>query len=116
MNPRISFSYALFSAALLLASTARAQQDLNLDTFDTEDEAARWTRWWGAADQTYEFDAATDANSNSASGSLKGTIGFDLASHAGDNQFAVIGSFADNATLDGTQYTNLVFDLKWDPA
>src|SRR6185369_4155517 len=41
---------------------------------------------------------------------------FDLATYAGDNQFAVIGSFADNATVDGTQYTNLVFDLKWDPA
>ena len=100
---------------MICASVLRAQ-DLTIDTFDSEDEVSRWSRWWGAAQQTYEFDPSTDANNNAASGSLKATIGLDLAANTGDNQFALVGGFPDGATVDGTQYTNLVFDIKWDPA
>jgi hypothetical protein len=101
------------------ASTLRAQ-DFVVSTFDkdssdptTSPDAALWSRWWGAADQTYEFDPDVDAANNPGSGALKATINFDLASYGGDNQFAVVGGFPENATLDGTKYTNLVFDIKW---
>lgn len=88
--------------------------DFTVNTFDNADGAAAWTRWWGGAPQTYEFDPSMDAANNANSGALKATVEFDLAAYAGDNQFALIGAFPENATLNGAQYTNLVFDLRWD--
>ena len=101
------------ASCLLAVTTARGADDLILNTFATADEAAQWSRWWGAAAQTYEFDATRDASDDPASGSLKVTVQFDLATHGGDNQFAALRQF--NA-VDGTKYTNLVMDLYWDPA
>jgi hypothetical protein len=102
------------------ATVCQAQStDFIIDTFDSDTSAA-WTRWWGAASQSYEFDPSVDAQGNSNSGSLKATIGYDIASNAGDNQFAVQNYFATSdgtkVTLDGTQYTNLVFDVRFDPS
>jgi hypothetical protein len=105
--------------AVLSAASSRAQ-DFVVSTFDKDPsdptsspDTSLWMSWWGAANQTYEFDPNVDANDNANSGSLKATIDFDLASAGGDNQFAVIGAFPNNATLDGAKYTNLVFDIKW---
>lgn len=109
----------LVSACLLLtlgSGVARAQEDYVVDTFDSSDEASSWARWWGSAEQTYEFDGTMDAAGSSSSGSLKATIGFNLASYAGDNQFCLLRSFADSTVLDGTKYTNLVFDVRVDPS
>jgi len=104
---------ALASAALLAApSVLCAADDIVLDTFDTADTASGWSRWWGAAAQTYEWDGTMDADGSATSGSLKVTVQFDLATHGGDNQFAALRTFS---LLPGSQYTNLVFDLLWDP-
>lgn len=103
-----AFIAASFSA---LAQTP----DIIVNNFDSVDEATSWARWWGSAFQTYEVDTTVDADANANSGSLKATIEFDLAAHGGDNQFAFVGSFPENATVDGSQYTNLVFDLRWEP-
>jgi hypothetical protein len=104
------------SLALAAIATAQAQTpDFIVNNFDADTEAASWVRWWGAAVQTYEFDPTVDANASASSGSLKATIEFDRATHGGDNQFALVGSFPENAVVDGSQYTNLVFDLRWDP-
>jgi hypothetical protein len=105
---------AAFAGVFLWAVPMARAQDVVVDTFDSADEVLQWSRWWGSADQTYEFDPSTDANSNPNSGSLKATVVFDVTAHVGDNQFAVVGAFPDNATLDGTIFTNLVFDVKWD--
>jgi hypothetical protein len=106
---------AAFAGAMIANIPASRAQDVVVDNFDSADEVLAWTRWWGAAGQTYEFDPSVDAKNNPNSGSLKATIDFNLASNTGDNQFAVVAGFPDGATLDGTQFTNLVFDLKWDP-
>jgi hypothetical protein len=109
------FQGAALVGAMLLGSSIQAQ-DLIVDRFDSPDEALGWTRWWGAADQTYEWNGTVDANNDPNSGSLMASINFNLATYGGDNQFAVVGGFPDGATLDGTTFTNLVFDLKWDPS
>ncbi len=116
MRSKLPYPWIGFFSAICFSATFAHAQDAIIDTFDSADEVAAWSRWWGAASQTYEFDPSVDANNNVASGSLKATIGFDLAANAGDNQFALIGGFPGSATLDGTKFTNLVFDLKWDPS
>ena len=98
----------LLTAAPVMAQT----QDFIVNQFNDSTEADQWTRWWGGAVQTYEFDPAVDANGNANSGSLKATVEFDLVQRVGDNQFAVQHNFGDS--LDGTQFTNLVFDLRFD--
>jgi hypothetical protein len=105
---------AALAGAMLAAAPLSRAQDVVVDHFDTADEVLGWARWWGAASQTYEFDPSVDAKNDPNSGSLKATIGFDLALN--DNQFAVVAGFPGGEVLDGTQYTNLVFDLKWDPS
>src|SRR5262249_20196639 len=44
---------------------------------------------------------------------LKVTVQFNLAAYGGDNQFAALHNFG---SLDGSQYTNLVMDILWDPS
>jgi hypothetical protein len=97
--------------ALGMGMTTLAQTDLVINTFDTEESIVGWTRWWGGAAQSYEFDPSVDANGNASSGSLKATIDFDTA--LSDNQFALMGAFPENAAVDGTKYIKLTFDLRW---
>ncbi|HVK57538.1 MAG TPA: hypothetical protein VM735_02060, partial [Candidatus Kapabacteria bacterium] len=89
--------------------------DFTVNNFDSDAETGAWIRWWGNALQTYEHDSLLDADNNSTSGSLKATIEFDRTIPNGENQFALVGAFPENAVIDGSQYTNLVFDLRWDP-
>ena len=104
----------LLAGISALALSAAAQpSDIIVNNFDTADEAAGWSRWWGAASQGYEFDATVDAAGNANSGSLKATIGFNQPAYTGDNQFAVIHPLT---PMNGSDYTNLVFDLRWDPS
>jgi hypothetical protein len=104
------------SLALGAAAAAQAQTpDYTVNNFDADTEAASWIRWWGGANQIYEFDPSVDANASASSGSLKATVEFDRVAAGGDNQFALVGSFPENVTIDGSQYENLVFDLRWDP-
>jgi hypothetical protein len=103
----------LLAAISGLTLSAHAQTpDFIINTFDTTTEASEWARWWGAAGQVYEHDATVDADGNASSGSLKATINFDLAAFGDDNQFAVLRQFN---PLNASVYTNLVFDLRWDP-
>ncbi len=99
----------LFGATI----AASAQENLVVSSFDTEDAVFQWSRWWGAADQVYEFDPSTDAAGSADSGSLMASVYFDVASYGGDNQFALQGGFVDGVTIDGTLYTNLVCDIRW---
>ena len=73
-----------------------------------------FTRWWGNAIQTYEHDAAVDADTDSSSGSQKIVVGFDLAAFGGENQIAARRDFA--SVIDARDYTNLTFDVRFDPA
>ena len=103
---------ALVSTVLFTFGPASAQDVV--DQFADESEVAgKWTRWWGGAEQTYEFDATVDADKKTGSGSLKATIGFDIAAHGGDNQFS-LQHYLDTA-VDGTKFTQLAFDIRFDP-
>ncbi len=74
--------------------------------------SATFSRWWGGAVQTYEFDPAVDVDNNAGSGSQKITVAFDLAAYGGDNQFAAQFNFAN---YNGTEFTNFTFDIKFAP-
>jgi hypothetical protein len=109
---KIQANLSVLAVAGLFAFSAAAQvPDFEVNKFDTAAEASDWARWWGAAVQTYQHDAAVDADGNANSGSLKATVVFNLASYGGDNQFALVRAFP---VRDGSAYTNLSFDLRWD--
>ncbi len=108
----------LILAGLVLAAPAqnlRAEDDFVINKFGAEENAV-WSRWWGGSSQIYEVDPGVDAAQDANSGSLKATILFDKT--LGDNQFAVYGNFKDasgnTVTLDGSKYTNLVFDIRYE--
>ncbi len=109
---------ALLSGLGLIAAAGQglAQDDYIIGRFDADTDASQWSRWWGSAPQTYEWDATVDAANDPASGSLKVTVDFDLAAYAGDNQFAAQGNFPNGEVLDGTKYTKLDFDIRFDPS
>lgn len=101
--------------ALSVWTVSQAQTpNFEINTFDSEDEAGNWSRWWGGAPQTYEWDSTIDANNSPSSGSLKLTVGFDIAAYGGDNQFSSAHYFG--SSIDATQYTNFVFDVRFDPS
>jgi hypothetical protein len=112
INQILATSVVVCGLSLTAGPTMAQTQDFIVNQFNDSTEADQWTRWWGNAVQTYEFDPAVDASGNANSGSLKATIEFDLAQWVGENQFAVQHNFG--ASLDGTQFTNLVFDLRFD--
>lgn len=104
------------AAGLASFANLTSAQDYVVNKFDLPDDALLWSRWWGSAPQTYEFDYSMDAKGNPSSGSLKASVEFNLASYGGDNQFAVLRNFDTGTTLDGTKFTNLVFELRVDPS
>ncbi len=104
-----------WAGALALALTAAIQAqtpDFLVNAFDSGDEVTSWTKWWGAAPQSYDWDSSVDANNSTSSGSLKVTVDFDVNAYGGDNQFSTSHYFG--SSVDGTQYTNLVFDIRFD--
>ncbi len=118
MNPSAN-STSVAKACLVLAaaaalSAARAADDILIDDFTDPAAAANTARWWGNAVQTYEHDATQDADGNAASGALKVTVQYDIAAHAGENQFSARRQILPSGVIDGSQYARLEFDLKYD--
>ncbi len=105
----------LLAASLLAAgvSVPAIGADTIVYKFNDASEST-FSRWWGAAIQTYEHDAAVDADSDANSGSQKLIVNFDLTAYGGDNQFASQYNFP--STVDARGYTNLTFDIRFDPA
>ncbi|MDB6112046.1 MAG: hypothetical protein JWR69_3796 [Pedosphaera sp.] len=104
---------------LLTCSAGKAQTtDLIFNTFDSAAETGNWFKFWGGAYGSVEWDAARDASNHVASGSLKFNIAW--GANAGDPQFSLGGVDQQGTTwlgahpVDGTLYTNLVFDILWD--
>ena len=100
----------------LLGGAARAQSVTNVvDRFDTNSYpsgslAGKWSNWFGAAFQTLSLDAAQDANTNAASGAMKITANFPVAT----DQFEIwngINGFS--PAISGFQFTNLSCDVKF---
>jgi len=119
LNRSLAASVLMGGLALTTTPVRGQIQNYIIDQFNDTAEADSWTRWWGSAVQTYEFDPTVDVMSNANSGSLKASVQFDISQYGGDNQFAVQHYFAatdgSRVTLDGSQYTNLDFDIRFDP-
>jgi hypothetical protein len=98
---------AMLGTAGLVGAAENIVQQFN------DASAATFARWWGAAGQTYAWDATSDAANDPNSGSQKITAVFNLAQYGGDNQYA---ARYDIPTFNGTDYTNLVFDIRFDPS
>src|SRR5260370_17057689 len=120
-NYRYAVSMLLTAVGALLAVPSSWGQATNItiNTFDSAIEVTtNWTKWWGRATTSMQFDATMDAGGNTNSGSMKVTVQFNLAANGVDNQFALRGALGGNGNLGGlvvygSQYTNLVFDLFW---
>jgi hypothetical protein len=106
--------------ALILAgsgSAGLAQVTNWIQGFDTSSTTNPWVSWWGL--NPHFAWSSLDASNNAASGALQYTLNF---VGAGGEQFMTFAGFHygwqwDNTeVLDGTKYTNLVFDIKVDPS
>lgn len=114
-NPLMKILNRILAASLLVAGIslpALGAENVVIKFNDASEST--FARWWGGAVQTYEHDAAVDADSDASSGAQKIIVNYDLAAYGGDNQFAAFRNFA--ATIDARDYTNLTFDVRFDPA
>lgn len=104
----------LLAASLLAAGISLPAIGAETIIYPFNDSSeSTFSRWWGSAIQTYEHDAAVDVDADANSGSQKIIVNFDLAAFAGDNQFA--SQFNFSSTIDARGYTNLTFDIRFDP-
>ena len=88
--------------------------DVIVDQFNDTNELAGWRFDYGGVTNLIEFNPTQDANTNSASGSMKVTFGFDAVNLAGNNKGAVTIDLP--APLDGSSYLTMEMDVKVDPA
>ena len=77
MNKKTFRWAGAFALALTVAVQAQTP-DFLVNAFDSADEVTSWTKWWGAAPQSYDWDSSVDANNSAASGSLKVSVDFDI--------------------------------------
>src|SRR6266536_3973505 len=97
---------------LLAVSAAPARaEDVIIDLFNDAGGLPGWRFDYGGVSSALEFDAAQDANANSASGSMKVTFGFDAPAlnPSGNNKGAVTLDFSGR---DGSAYLSMEMDLK----
>jgi hypothetical protein len=94
---------------------SRAADDVIISQFDSASGLTGWRFDYGGVTNKIEFDPAQDANTNSASGSMKVTFGFDAAAldPSGNNKGAVTIDLP--APLDGTDFLSMEMDVKIDP-
>lgn len=84
-----------------------------VDRFDDGTTVPFWEHGWGLI-ETREWDGNEDAGGGATPGSMKVTIPFDIAIHAGANENAIQRNLG--TPLDMTVHTNIHFDIKVDPA
>lgn len=107
---------------LLLGSSAVTQaQTTNflVDQFDTDNSARFGNLGWGTAIPSLSWDGTlnktTTLGPNTAgSGSLKWDI--DWSANPPNDQVVVVRTFPNNAVLNLVNYTNISFDIRFDPA
>jgi glucuronoarabinoxylan endo-1,4-beta-xylanase len=101
---------------LFCAFAVKAQTVTNfIDRFDTNSYPAntitnKWSNWFGGAFQSLSLDAASDANNNPASGSMKIVANFPVTT----DQFEVwngINGFSPG--ISGFQFTNFQCDVRF---
>jgi hypothetical protein len=110
---------AFLGAALAASTSVGLSQATDwIQTFDTSTSTGPWSVWWGTA--TITWDGTQDCTTNvPGSGAMTFVAPFVGAS---GEQFMTFAGFHygwgwDGTTvLDGTLYTNLIFDIKMDPS
>jgi hypothetical protein len=118
-NIKQRITSALAGLALAASTSVGLAQPTDwIKTFDADGSTSPWVLWWGTAAITW--DGTQDCTTNVAgSGAMKYVSAF---TGAGGEQFMTFAGFHygwqwDGTTvLDGSQYTNLIFDVKVDPS
>src|ERR1035441_770632 len=109
---------ALFGLILACSTIVGLAQATDwIQTFDTSTSTGPWNVWWGTATITWD---GTQDNTPSVPGSgsmmfvapFVGASGEQFMTFAG---FHYGGQWDGGTVLDGSLYTNLIFDIKMDP-
>ncbi len=110
-------------APLILRLTAQAQTEAVIDPFNPGGTGGYnyasghisdvWANWFGGAFQSLAWDPASDADTNSGSGSLKITANF--FGSDGNSQWSVYDAKGTYPPINGRQYTQLEFDVRFAP-
>src|SRR3989442_490032 len=114
LRPALS-AITLAAAILVVVPQENRADDIIVSQFNDASSLSRWRFDFGGVTHSIEFDATQDANNNSASGSMKVTLGFDAATlnPSGNNKGAVTIDLP--AGLDGLSYVTMEMDLLIDP-
>jgi hypothetical protein len=106
------FRLATLGALVLAVSVGPVHAaDTIINQFSTASEVGQWRFDFGGVTHTEQFDPATDANSNPASGSMRITLGFDAAL-GGNNKGAYTRDLFPG--LDGTTFSSMQMDVRVD--
>ena len=100
----------LAAAILVVVPQENRADDIIVSQFNDASSLSRWRFDFGGVTHSIDFDATQDANNNSASGSMKVTLGFDAAlNSSGNNKGAATIDLP--AGLDGLTYVTMEMDL-----
>jgi hypothetical protein len=108
---RVVSTWMSLMLAVLVCETRAA--DVIVSEFNDSSGLDGWRFDYGGVSSSIEFDPAQDGKTNSASGSMKVTFGFDGVGLAGNNKGAVTVDLP--APLDGSAYLTFEMDLKIEP-
>src|SRR5213593_4751888 len=106
----------LFAGFLIGVSVGQGRaDDVIISQFNTSSGLTGWRFDYGGVTNSIAFDSTQDGNTNSASGSMKVTFGFNAATlnPGGNNKGAVTIDLP--APLDGSSYLTMEMDLKIAP-
>jgi hypothetical protein len=120
-------SWLRFAAAGLLLTgsiaVSQAQANYVVTTWDTDDpNPLPWHKWWGEPEWTAEHDLSVNAitklaPNNAGSGSMKNTLVWPSPSYQYMMRRSLHGNEWDGSVwISGLDYTNLTFDIRFDPA
>src|SRR5213593_3802451 len=110
------FGRSLFAGSILAVSVGQSRaEDVIISRFDDSSALSGWRFDYGGVTRSIEFDSTQDADTNSASGSMKVTLGFDAAAlnPSGNNKGAITVDFS--TPRDGSSYLTMEMDLKIEP-
>ena len=112
------FSRSIVVALAVLAAITQQIRgdDIFVSQFNNAGSLSGWRFDYGGVTHSIEFDGAHDANNDSASGSMKITLGFDAAAlnPSGNNKGGITIDLP--AGLDGSSYLTMEMDLRIDPS
>jgi hypothetical protein len=107
------FKLAALAGTALALSLCPTRADVIINQFNSASEISQWRYDFGSATHSAVFDPNQDANGNSASGSMKVTLGFNTTL-GGENKVAYTRDIFPG--LDGTAFSSMQMDVRVDPS